>query len=90
MAAAETVEYAPPSLLPAPRQGRRTGSDGVLSRRGASAPRRGSVWRLIVESDRRISVMRLLESLTGHLMNVSTAPASGIGEKQREHGSNVV
>ena len=36
-------------------------------------------WRLTVESDRAVSVMSLLESPTGHLTNLSTAPGGGAG-----------
>ncbi|MDE0001829.1 MAG: S8 family serine peptidase [Rhodospirillaceae bacterium] len=36
-------------------------------------------WRLLVESDRRIRVLSLMRSPTGHLTNLSTAPANVIG-----------
>ncbi|MDE0193891.1 MAG: hypothetical protein OXQ90_21270 [Gammaproteobacteria bacterium] len=36
-------------------------------------------WQLIVESDRPITVMNLMESPAGHLTNLSTAPGSGSG-----------
>ena len=32
-------------------------------------------WQLVVESDQSVTVMSLLESPTGHLTNLSTAPA---------------
>ncbi|MDE0193893.1 MAG: hypothetical protein OXQ90_21280 [Gammaproteobacteria bacterium] len=35
-------------------------------------------WRLVVEADRPIAVMNLLESPTGHLTNLSTVPPSGL------------
>ena len=34
-------------------------------------------WQLIVNSDRPLFVMSLMESPTGHLMNISTAPVRG-------------
>ena len=43
-------------------------------------------WRLVVESDRRITVMNLLESPTGHLTNLSTAPASPANEIHQNRG----
>ena len=39
-------------------------------------------WRLTVESDRRIAVMNLLESPTGHLTNLSTASPHRFDEEQ--------
>ena len=46
-----------------------SGGDGLD---GSLGDGRGK-WRLTVESDRRIAVMNLLESPTGHLTNLSTA-----------------
>lgn len=37
-------------------------------------------WRLLVESDRPVVVMSLLESPTGHLTNLSTAPGRKVPE----------
>ena len=45
-------------------------ADGLSGALGDGAGK----WRLRVESDRRIGVMSLLDSPTGHLANLSTAP----------------
>ena len=47
-----------------------SGAPGLEGALGAGAGK----WRLTVESDRPITVMSLLESPTGHLTNLSTAP----------------
>ena len=52
-----------------------TGGAGVTGALGDGAGK----WRLRVSSDRPIVVMSLLESPTGHLTNLSTAPAHGGG-----------
>ena len=46
-------------------------------------------WRLVIESDRKITVMSLLASPTGHLTNLSTAPARPATEERNRHGSHV-
>ena len=48
-----------------------SGSDGFEGKLGDGTGK----WQLIVESDRPITVMSLLRSPTGHLTNLSTAPA---------------
>ena len=45
---------------------------------GALGPGAGK-WQLTLEADRRIVAMSLLESPTGHLTNLSTAPVRGPG-----------
>ena len=68
--------------LTVPARGARTvsaadleaGGEGLT---GALGDGRGK-WRLRVESDRPLTVMSLLSSSTGHLANLSTAPASGL------------
>ena len=47
-------------------------------------------WRLVVESDRRLSAMSLLESPGGHLSNLSTAPPGGVaGAEAAVYGAGV-
>ena len=36
-------------------------------------------WQIEIEADREIVAMSLLESPTGHLTNLSTAPVRGVG-----------
>ena len=47
-----------------------SGGDGLIGALGDGAGK----WRLLVESDEDLVVMSLLESPTGHLTNLSTAP----------------
>ena len=54
------------------------GGDGF---EGSLGDGRGK-WRLTVESDRRVAVMNLLESPTGHLTNLSTASPHRFDEVQ--------
>ena len=48
--------------------------DGVRGSMGDGA----GAWRLTVESDQPLIVMNLLDSPTGHLLNLSTLPARGM------------
>ena len=50
-----------------------SGGSGLLGALGDGIGK----WQLIVNSDRSLSVMSLLQSPTGHLMNISTAPVRG-------------
>ena len=53
-----------------------SGGDGLSGALGDGAGK----WRLRVKSEQPILVMSLLESPTGHLTNLSTAPDSGASE----------
>ena len=53
-----------------------SGGEGLVEALGDGAGK----WRLLVESDRPVLVMSLLSSPTGHLTNLSTAPASDFVE----------
>ena len=57
-----------------------SGADGL---EGALGDGRGK-WQLNVRSEQPIMVMSLLESPTGHLANLSTAPGRGAGETSSE------
>lgn len=47
-------------------------------------------WRLVIESDRRLSAMSLLESPGGHLSNLSSAPPGGVaGAEAAVYGTRV-
>ena len=61
---------------------------GVANLKGSLGAGVGK-WRLVVESDRKITVMSLLASPTGHLTNLSTAPARPATEERQGHGSHV-
>ena len=60
-----------------------SGGDGLSGALGDGTGK----WRLIVTSEQPLIVMSLLSSPTGHLTNLSTAPASGMPVADGENGS---
>ena len=56
-----------------------SGGDGLAGALGNGAGK----WQLLMESDRRLVVVSLLASPTGHLSNLSTAPVRGTGPTGR-------
>ena len=57
------------------------GSDGIIGMLGDGVGK----WRLTVSAERPVGVMSLLRTPTGHLTNLSTAPAPGNGDAHAVH-----
>ena len=60
-----------------------SGSDGLAGALGDGTGK----WRFLVESDQPLIVMSLLSSPTGHLTNLSTAPALSVPVAVEENGA---
>ena len=62
-----------------------SGAEGLQGALGSGTGK----WRLVIDSNRPITVVNLLESPTGHLTNLSTVPADPASKEANGSGPDV-